>query len=175
MRSGILSIGIMAVALGAGSVSAAHATERARFAGIGTGISHEPGGTVLTLPATPTRTVVLADGTAPAAARPRGWVGLDRLQVGSAPRGGLDLSARGGWTSRDDLRRTTPAVLAPLPADLSSLPLPPGDPSSDRPSPMIAGRDIGGVLGLSYKIKPPQPAAERVELVLPPVVTAAPK
>jgi hypothetical protein len=50
--------------------------------------------------------------------------------------------------------RTASGGAAPLPPDLNAVRKPQGDLQSDRPSPMIAARDSGGVVGLSYKIKP---------------------
>ncbi len=178
MRLGILSIGVSLFVLGASSLTAAHANEGARYAGIGTGVTHTPGD----LPSGfrdgagdtgRARSAVLADTAGPAAAPPaprrRGWVGLDRIGAGTT-QAGLDLSGRGGWVARDNAPRTASGGAAPLPPDLSALPQPQGDLSSDRPSPMIAARDIGGVVGLSYKIKPPQAVVDRAEPVLPPVL-----
>ena len=178
MRLGILSIGMSVLVLGTGSVTMAHASDGARYAGIGTGISHTPGDPPSSFrdgagDMGRRRTAVVADGggsvAPPPAPRRRGWVGLDRIGAGTT-KAGLDLSGRGGWPARDDSRRTASGGAAPLPPDLSLLPQPQGAPSSDGPAPMIAGRDIGGVVGLSYKIKPPQPTVERTEPVLPPVL-----
>jgi hypothetical protein len=179
MRLGILFIGVTLCVLGAGSLTAAHATERARYAGIGSGISHTPG----SLPSSfgggaadpgRTRTAVIADGGGPAAAPAavpgrRGWVGLDRIGAGTT-QAGYGASGRGGWLPRDNAPRTASGGAAPLPADLSALPQPPSDITSDGPSPIISRRDVGGMVGLSYKIKPPQPTVERTEPVLPPAL-----
>ena len=175
MRLGILSIGVAFCVLGACSLTAAHATEGARYTGIGSGISHTPS----TLPSTFSdgapdlgrgRTAVIADGGGPAAApRRRGWVGLDRIGAGPTPTG-YGVSGRGGWLPRDNAPRTASGGAAPLPPDLAALPQPPGDIVSDGPSPVISRRDVGGMVGLSYKIKPPQPTVERIEPVLPPTL-----
>ena len=179
MRLGILSIGLAVCVLGVGGLSPAQANEGTRYAGIGSGISHTPGA----LPSTfresvgdvgRGRTAVIADGGGPTAAaapapRRRGWVGLDRIGAGPSQTG-YSPAGRGAWLPRDNAPRTTSGGAAPLPPDLAALPQPPGDIVSDGPSPIISRRDVGGMVGLSYKIKPPQPTVERAEPVLPPTL-----
>jgi hypothetical protein len=179
MRLGVLSIGVsLCVLCGAG---AALAKDGVRFVGIGTGITYAPGDRPSTFMRAPDdtgsdraerTTSPLAERGARevvGARRPRTLIGFDHLGLGGA-RVGLDPVSRDGWRAVSRMPRTASGGSAPLPADLQTLPQPAGDPASDGPSPVISSRgEYGGVVGLSYKIKPPPPSVERADPVLPPV------
>ncbi|HEX2892366.1 hypothetical protein [Vineibacter terrae] len=163
------TIGLSLLALGVGCVSTAHGRDRddARFAGIGVGISHAPGdhpATFATSPAPATagtersaRAAKPAEGAGPAPAPVRrpdaGNFSYRGLRMSPT---GLDPTVYGGVLSRGD-GATAVGGATPLPSDLQGMPKSSGGPGNDRPSPTFSTRGNGGVLGLSYKIKPTQP------------------
>ena len=89
---------------------------------------------------------------APAPARRR-LLGFERFGPGAVP-GSIDAAVSYGRIDQNGVPRTASGGAAPLPPDLLTMPRPRGEPQSNRPSPMIWARDDGGVVGLSYKIKP---------------------
>jgi hypothetical protein len=149
MRLGILSLGVSLLVLGVGGV--ANASDNGRFAGIGAGITYAHDQQPLNTDRPDGHWSSRAPAPAPkAVVHRRGLVGLNHLGAGS----GLDPVTRDGSEGRGDMLRTASGGAAPLPPDLNAVRKPQGDLQSDRPSPMIAARDSGGVVGLSYKIKP---------------------
>ncbi|TXL72719.1 hypothetical protein FHP25_24530 [Vineibacter terrae] len=160
------TIGLSLLALGVGCVSTAHGRDRddARFAGIGVGISHAPEdhpATFVTSPA-PTagaersaRAAKPAEGASPATARRPDAGSFSYRGLRMSPTG-LDPTVYSGVLSRGD-GATAVGGATPLPADLQGMPKSPGGQGNDRPSPTFSTRGNGGVLGLSYKIKPTQP------------------
>ncbi len=160
MRAGSLVVGL---ALLAGYLLPAHAMDGSRYAGIGLGVSHSSGaqfdapGHLNGNPSGgPQDAAAVEEASrppvAPAPARRR-LLGFERFGP-DAIRGSIDAAARYGRIDRTGVPRTASGGAAPLPPDLLTMPLPRGEPQSNRPSPMIWARDDGGVVGLSYKIKP---------------------
>ena len=152
MRLLLLSIAVPLLVLGAGNPAAAQAREGARFDGVGSGISHAPGDKPSSF---------LADaGNRPA--RAGGTVERTGHVPATGNRGsggfgyrGLQMTPPGLDTIRRDSLPGGGATL--LPPDLRSMPQPSGiSSSSNGPSPRLSVRENGAVLGLSYKIKPPQ-------------------
>jgi hypothetical protein len=161
----LLTIGVSLIVLGVSGVPAARAGDGARFAGIGTGISHAPGDQPSTF-VSPTpaaggersaRATKPAERTSPAPAAARradpGNFTYRGLRMNPT---GLDPAVYGAVLGRGD-KGTAAGGATLLPPDLEAMPKPPGRSGSDRPSPTFSVRENGGVLGLSYKIKPTQP------------------
>lgn len=151
MRPWLLSAVVPLLVLGVGDPVAAQGRGGARFDGVGSGITHAPGDRPSTFLASteggrdrPARVSPSGEraGQAPAA----GHRGFDYRGLRMTPPG-LEILPRG----------SLPGGATLLPPDLRSMPQPIGNAaSSDRPSPRISVRENGAVLGLSYKIKPPQ-------------------
>jgi hypothetical protein len=134
-----------------------------RYAGIGLGVSHSsgaqfkaPGHLNGNLSGGPQDAATVEEASrpqvAPVPARRR-LLGFERFGPG-AVRGSIDAAVSYGRIDQTGVPRTASGGAAPLPPDLLTMPRPRGEPPSNRPSPMIWARDDGGVVGLSYKIKP---------------------
>lgn len=150
-----LTVGLSLLILGTGGASMAQAQDEARFAGIGVGISHAPGDHPATFAVGPARNAKPAEAAGPAPARRQDAGSFSYRGLRMSPTG-LDPTVYGRVLSQGD-GATAVGGATPLPADLQGMPRSSGGPGNDRPSPTFSTRGNGGVLGLSYKIKPTQP------------------